>query len=143
MKDCLICQRVALAERGQNPYVIAEMKHTFFVAGDHQFHRGYALVLLKDHFREPFDLSPEVQAAHFVETMRAARAVQATFAPWKLNFSCYGNGDPHVHWHIWPRYEDDPDRGNHPWKHAARFGEAIIDTDEARRLAAEIRSNFD
>jgi diadenosine tetraphosphate (Ap4A) HIT family hydrolase len=141
MDNCAVCERVALATDGRNPYLIAEMEHTFFVVGDHQYHEGYCLVLLKEHVREPFELSPEVQREHFAEVMRAAQAVQATFRPWKLNFSCYGNGDPHVHWHIFPRYEDDPNRGN-PWKDASRFHERLIAVDQARDVAARVRENF-
>lgn len=112
MSGCLICERVAFAKQGRNPHLIAEMEHSYFVVGDHQFHRGYALVLLKEHVREPFDLPDGVQGEHFVEVMRAAKALQATFDPWKLNFSCYGNAEPHVHWHLVPRYKDDPHPGN-------------------------------
>jgi hypothetical protein len=84
---CLICERVALAKEGRNPHLIAEMDHTYFVVGDHQFHQGYALVLLKEHVREPFDLPPHVQREHFREVMRAAEAINNTFEPWKMNFS--------------------------------------------------------
>jgi diadenosine tetraphosphate (Ap4A) HIT family hydrolase len=116
MTACLICERVALARDGRNPYFVAEMDHSYFVVGDHQFHIGYALVLLKDHFREPFDLAPDVQQEHFLEVMRAAKAIRETFYPSKLNFSCYGNVEPHVHWHIIPRYETDPTPISDPWR---------------------------
>jgi diadenosine tetraphosphate (Ap4A) HIT family hydrolase len=139
--ECLICDRVALASEGRNPYLVAEMDHTLFVIGDHQFHEGYALVLLKDHVREPFELSPVVQGEHFGEVMRAAKAVQKTFRPWKLNYCCYGNGEPHVHWHIFPRYENDPNRGD-PWRDAARFAERLITAEQAREIAARVRHNF-
>ena len=139
---CLICDRVALAAEGRNPHLIAEMEHSHFVVGDHQFHRGYALVLLKEHVREPFDLLPDVQREHFREVMRAAEALNATFRPAKMNFSCYGNAEPHVHWHLAPRYEDDPHPGQDPWKETARFGERVIGADEARAIAARIRDHF-
>jgi diadenosine tetraphosphate (Ap4A) HIT family hydrolase len=141
MTDCLICDRVTVAQSGENPWLICEMEHTVFVVGDHQFHPGYALVLLKEHVREPFELSPHVQREHFAEVMRAAHAIQQTFQPWKLNFSCYGNSEPHVHWHIFPRYEDDPNRGN-PWKEASRFSEKAIHADQAREIADRIRQRF-
>jgi diadenosine tetraphosphate (Ap4A) HIT family hydrolase len=142
VSDCLICERVARAREGGDPYVIAEMEHSYFVVGDHQFHRGYALVLLKEHVREPFELSSRVQREHFAEVMRAATALQATFQPWKLNYSCYGNVEPHVHWHIVPRYEDDPNRGKDPWKDIARFGEHTITAEQALEIAARVRANF-
>jgi diadenosine tetraphosphate (Ap4A) HIT family hydrolase len=100
---CLICERVALAKDGRNQHLIAEMEHSYFVVGDHQFFKGYALVLLKEHIREPFELPPHVQREHFAEVMRAAKAIHETFAPSKLNYACYGNVEPHVHWHIVPR----------------------------------------
>jgi diadenosine tetraphosphate (Ap4A) HIT family hydrolase len=142
MNDCLICERVALAGEGRNPYLIAEMDHSYFVVGDHQFHQGYALVLLKEHVREPFELSPDVQREHFREVMRAAEAINATFQPRKMNFSCYGNAEPHVHWHIVPRSENDPHPGKDPWEDIARFGERTITADQAKEIAAQIRRNF-
>ncbi|HUG65754.1 MAG TPA: HIT family protein [Gaiellaceae bacterium] len=142
MSGCLICDRVALASDGRNPYVVAEMEHSYFVVGDSQFHRGYALVLLKEHVREPFDLPVSVQCDHFREVMRAAEALHATFQPVKMNCSCYGNAEPHVHWHIVPRYADDPHPRQDPWREAERFSERLVSVDEARSLAAEIRANF-
>jgi diadenosine tetraphosphate (Ap4A) HIT family hydrolase len=141
--SCLICERVALAKEGRNPHLIAEMDYTFFVVGDHQFHEGYAVVLLKEHVREPFDLAPHVQREHFAEVMRAAQALQRTFQPWKLNFSCYGNAEPHVHWHVVPRYEGDPHLRRDPWREVERFSEKTITADEAREIAARIRQNFE
>src|SRR6266542_799572 len=44
VKDCLICERVALARDAQYAYLIAEMEHSYFVVGDHQFHEGQELV---------------------------------------------------------------------------------------------------
>lgn len=105
MSSCLICERVLMSHERRNPFLIAEMEHTVFVVGDHQFHEGYSLVLLKNHLRELHDLPPDVQLEHFSEVMRATSAVRATYSPWKLNHACYGNSEPHVHWHIIPRYE--------------------------------------
>ena len=133
---------VASAKERRNPHLIAEMDHSYFVVGDHQFHQGYALVLLKEHVREPFDLSPQVQSEHFREVMRAAEALNDTFKPWKMNFSCYGNAEPHVHWHVVPRYQGDPHIRSDPWREIERFGEATITDSEEREIAARIRRNF-
>jgi diadenosine tetraphosphate (Ap4A) HIT family hydrolase len=138
----LICDRVQLARAGKNPHLVAEMEHSYFVVGDHQFHEGYALVLLKQHVREPFDLPPDVQREHFREVMRAAEAIDATFRPAKMNFSCYGNAEPHVHWHIVPRYEDDPHPGKDPWQEVSRFAERVISAEQDQEIAAHIRRNF-
>jgi diadenosine tetraphosphate (Ap4A) HIT family hydrolase len=143
MPRCFVCERVAVAKQGRSAHVIAELDHSYFVVGDHQFHKGYSLVLLKEHVREPFELSADVQREHFREVMRAAAAINKTFQPEKMNFSCYGNAEPHVHWHLMPRYRDDPYRGSHPWHDIARFSESLISADQAREIAARIRQNFE
>ena len=148
MNECLICERVVLASEGRNPHLIAEMEHTYFVVGDHQCFKGYALVLSKEHVREPFELPIDVQREHFAEVMRAAKAIHETFAPSKLNYSCYGNAEPHVHWHIVPRYTDDPNRDGDPWqawrawREATPASEQSISQQHAAQIAAQIRANF-
>jgi diadenosine tetraphosphate (Ap4A) HIT family hydrolase len=133
---------VAAAEAGRNPHLVAEMEHSIFFVGDHQWHRGYAVVALKKHVREPYDLTPQVQGEHFREVMRAAEAVAKTFRPVKMNFSCYGNAEPHVHWHVVPRYADDPHPGKDPWEDIARFSEKAISAEQAREIASRIGGNF-
>lgn len=142
MDGCLICERVALAEAGRSPHLIAEMRYSFFVVGDHQWHQRYALVLLKAHVREPFQLPPDVQREHFREVMRAAEALNDTFSPSKMNFSCYGNAVAHVHWHLVPRYANDPHPDKDPWEDVERFGEKTVSTNEAREIAGRIRGHF-
>lgn len=141
-QDCLICERVALWKSNENPYFIAEFENTIFVVGDHQFHCGYCLLLLKDHVRELHELSITVQQAVFSELMAAGRAIVETFDPWKMNYACYGNTEEHVHWHIFPRYASDPDRKRNPWLHSADFKDKHITDDRAVVLASEIRQNL-
>ena len=92
-------------------------------------------------FVSPTSYRSRCRREHFAEVMPAGKALQDTFQPWKLNYCCYGNGEPHVHWHIFPRYEDDPLRGD-PWRLAPRFSERLLDDEEARAVAARIRENF-
>ena len=139
---CSICQRVALWRDGRNPHFIHEFEHSVLVVGDHQFHRGYCLLLLKDHVRELHELEEGVFVALSLELIRAGRAVAETFKPWKMNYSCYGNLDPHIHWHLFPRYESEPDHLNHPWLHASEFKDHLIDADMARSLAGRIKANL-
>jgi len=140
---CLICDRVRLCREGQSPYFIHEFAHSYFVIGDHQYHPGYALVLLKDHVRELHDLPPALQTALFGEVMAATQSLVETFRPWKMNHACYGNAEAHVHWHLFPRYDTLPDHRNNPWLHAAEFAAHVIDPDTARDLAGRVRANLE
>ena len=110
--------------------------------GDHQFHKGYCLLLLKEHVRELHELKPETYLALCTELFEAGRAIAETFKPWKMNYSCYGNLDPHIHWHLFPRYEADPDHLNHPWLHAAEFKDHLINDEAARDISRRIEVNL-
>lgn len=133
-QTCLICERVQAAKEGQNPYLIHEFKSSFLVLGDHQYFKGYSVLLLKDHVRELHDLTVSRQQELFQELMAAGRAVFEAFKPWKMNYSCYGNQVPHVHWHIFPRYESDPDHLHQPWLHSPDFGK--YPTQEPQKIEA-------
>ena len=139
---CSICQRLSRWREGRNAHFVHEFEHSVLVVGDHQFHRGYCLLLLKEHARELHELDGGVYLALSRELMAAGRAVVETFGPWKMNYSCYGNQDPHIHWHLFPRYDSEPDHLNHPWLHAAEFKDRLIDEETARELAAKIRANL-
>jgi diadenosine tetraphosphate (Ap4A) HIT family hydrolase len=44
-----------------------------------------------------------------------AEAVFNAFKPKKLNYELLGNGEPHLHWHIFPRHSDDPEPKKPIW----------------------------
>lgn len=140
--NCTVCDRLTLWQAGRNPHFIHEFEHSIFVIGDHQYHRGYAQIILKQHVIELHELAPAVQAAHFREVMIATDALVNTFQPSKMNHACYGNLDPHLHWHLFPRYTSDPDHGKQPWLHAAEFPKHLIDEQTARELASRVRAHL-
>ena len=142
----LICERVAWCRKGENPYLIHEFPQSFFVIGDHQFYRGYSLLLFKQHRRELHELNREEYLGLSEELYLANQAISRTFSPWKMNNQCLGNQDQHVHWHILPRYEDDPYHGTLPFtdymKEEIELKDYIISHDEAVRLALQVREQL-
>jgi diadenosine tetraphosphate (Ap4A) HIT family hydrolase len=58
--------------------------------------------------REVFDLEDGIRDLHLAEMAEVAAAVNEAFLPQKLNVESLGNGVPHLHWWITPRYESDP-----------------------------------
>lgn len=143
INNCLMCSRIDTILQGkENPFLIHEFEHSVLVVGDHQFFRGYSLLLLKEHQRELHELEPSVQAGLFAELMTAGRAVAKAFEPWKMNYSCYGNVVPHIHWHLFPRYESDPHREQVPWFYADEFEKHLIDAQTAQLLALQIKENL-
>jgi diadenosine tetraphosphate (Ap4A) HIT family hydrolase len=74
--------------------------------------RGYSIVVWRGrHVAEPTQLSPEEASAYWLEVISAARALEKYFRPVKTNYNVLGNGLPHLHTHVIPRYAEDPRPG--------------------------------
>jgi len=106
--SCLICQRIAAIKNGDNPSFVKELETGYVVIGDHQYYTGYTLFLCKRHVGELHELDPGFRAQFLQEMSDVAYAVYKTVQPHKLNYELLGNAYPHLHWHIFPRYNDDP-----------------------------------
>ncbi len=104
---CLICDRIEQIKNGTNPYVVKELQTGYVVIGDHQYFRGYTLFLCKEHQTELFDLEPEFKKKFLEEMSLVAEAVYRAFDAEKMNYELLGNGDTHLHWHLFPRREKD------------------------------------
>lgn len=140
---CAICDRLELTRQRKNPFFIHEFPLSYFVVGDQQFHAGYSLLLFKRHVRELHELPPADQAGLAAEMMAATAAIVETFSPWKMNHACLGNQDEHVHWHLIPRHQSDPDHRLQPWKNSGLWSsEPRLHDEEAAALAGRIRANL-
>lgn len=104
---CLICDRIAMIQRGENPYFVKELETGYVVIGDHQHFKGYTLFLCKRHETELFHVSPEYKIKFLEEMSLVTEAVFTAFGADKMNCELLGNGDSHLHWHLFPRREGD------------------------------------
>lgn len=147
MHDCLICTRIAEIKGGTNPAFIAELETGYVVLGDFQYFKGYTLFLAKDHLTELHQLDPSRRALFLNEMSLVAEAVFHAFQPQKMNYELLGNSEPHLHWHLFPRYEADLAAKKGPiWyvDASVRSGEAARPTPSERTvLIAEIRASLE
>ncbi|MEX1255774.1 MAG: HIT family protein [Dehalococcoidia bacterium] len=104
---CEICRRIEQTTLA-NPYLVAQLDTGFAVLADNQHIPGYTLFVSKTCAPELHDLSPVVRSLFLEEMALVAEAVFRASAPRKLNYELLGNSVAHLHWHIFPRYEDDP-----------------------------------
>lgn len=104
---CLICDRIELIRKGKNPWFVKELKTGYVVIGDHQHFKGYTLFLCKEHKTELFELEQEVKTKFLEEMATVAEAVSRAFGAEKMNYELLGNGDTHLHWHLFPRRDGD------------------------------------
>jgi diadenosine tetraphosphate (Ap4A) HIT family hydrolase len=80
--------------------------------------RGYSQVIWKGrHVAEVTQLTAEETSGFWLDVRDAARSVEAVFEPVKLNVAVLGNGLPHLHVHVTPRYAVGDPRPNHPLPH--------------------------
>lgn len=63
--------------------------------------------LCKQHKSELFDLDYEFRMKFLEEMNLVANAVFNSFPCEKINYELLGNGDSHLHWHIFPRRKND------------------------------------
>ena len=105
--ECEICRRIERMTP-DNPYLVAELETGYAVLADNQHLPGYTIFVSKRCVPELHDLSPDVRSRFLDEMALVAEAVFRAFAPRKLNYELLGNSVAHLHWHIFPRYEDDP-----------------------------------
>ncbi|BBD77960.1 MULTISPECIES: HIT family protein [Hydrogenophilaceae] len=69
---------------------------------------GYLRVIWQRHVEEMTDLS-WAEANHLWRILWGVeRALRAEAQPDKVNLAAFGNVVPHLHWHVIPRYRDDP-----------------------------------
>ncbi len=104
---CLICDRIEMIKNGANPYFVKELETGYVVMGDHQHFKGYTLFLCKLHETELFYLDQDFAARFMQEMILVAGAAKRAFGAEKMNYELLGNGDTHLHWHLFPRRSGD------------------------------------
>lgn len=104
---CLICDRIEMIKNGTNPYFVKELDTGYVVIGDNQHFKGYTLFLCKQHKTELFYLDKDFASRFMQEMVLVAEAVKKAFGAEKMNYECLGQGDAHLHWHLYPRRTGD------------------------------------
>jgi diadenosine tetraphosphate (Ap4A) HIT family hydrolase len=140
--SCPLCERIRLLEGNQYPYLIHEFKHSYLVLGEHQFYQGYSVLITKTHYREMTDIPPAIQNEFFQEMMSASQAIQAALNPKKMNMCSLGNVVDHLHWHFFPRYQDDPSFQQPPWLQMHLFDNARVAPSETSGLRQLIKDKI-
>ncbi len=104
---CFICERIEMIKKGTNPYFVKETETGYIVIGDHQYFKGYTLFLCKRHETELFHLEKDFKLKFLEEMSLIAEAVSNAFGAEKMNYELLGNGETHLHWHLFPRRSGD------------------------------------
>ena len=82
---------------------------------DDQFFPGRAVLVLKRHATELFELSRDERSRLIEEVSTMAEALMDAFHPIKINYELLGNQLSHIHWHVIPRLAGDPSPRDPVW----------------------------
>lgn len=105
--SCDMCKVIEQIKQGENPWFVKEFETGYVILGWNQHFYGYSLFICKQHVVELFDLDIEYRTKYMQEMVVVAEAVKKAFNAEKINYECLGNGDVHLHWHIFPRVSGD------------------------------------
>jgi diadenosine tetraphosphate (Ap4A) HIT family hydrolase len=112
---CPFCVKIAEYANLAADELICQLPHTLVLLGPWQYYQGYCILVSRVHATELSQLSPPLRAAFLEEMCTVARAIEEVFQPHKLNYELLGNQVPHLHWHLFPRYRNDPDALKPVW----------------------------
>jgi len=102
-------------------------------------HPGFCRVIWDKHAREMTDLA-EIERQHMLRVVFAVEKVlRDLLIPDKINLASLGNVTPHVHWHVIPRYQDDPHFPNPVWGQQLRSTPHALPRDFKANLKSSLQ----
>jgi diadenosine tetraphosphate (Ap4A) HIT family hydrolase len=112
-----------------------------------QLYRGYCILRFEPWDATSLDTLSEAEYAAFCADLRnASQAIRAAVEPDHMNYELLGNSDPHLHWHIVPRYKTDPRWGGPIWEGRApsvpEYEQYALSEPEYADLVARIGSHL-
>jgi diadenosine tetraphosphate (Ap4A) HIT family hydrolase len=129
--DCPFCDKLRSIDRLPPEDLVWQFPHSVAFLGQWQYYQGYCVLISRKHATELSRLDEGERRAFLDEMCTLARAIEAAFEPLKLNYELLGNQVPHLHWHLFPRSAQDPDRLKPVWLALDR---AERDEAERRRM---------
>ncbi|MEM8874738.1 MAG: hypothetical protein AAGD32_10825 [Planctomycetota bacterium] len=135
----LIADRVAAANDGANPTVLARMSTGWAVLGDEQNFPGWCLLLPDPVVPTLNDLAEPTRTAFLADMVRLGDAVLEVTGALRINYAIFGNLEPELHAHVVPRHASEPDayRTKPPFSNPE---ERPFDADRDRPLIEAIRT---
>jgi diadenosine tetraphosphate (Ap4A) HIT family hydrolase len=141
MSETIIHQRVAAAERGENPTVICRMRSGYLVMSDQQTPRGWCTLLSVPVVADLDDLNEQQRIAFLSDMAAAGEVVKRATGACRINYSMFGNVEPALHAHIQPRFANEPEhlRRQPLWAIWDQLEVVAFDAQRDAPLMAEIR----
>ena len=99
--DCALCQSAGGVVLWQHPSMRV-------IDACDPLYPGFTRVVWTAHVKEMTDLTPSDQLLLMQGVLLVESVQRSILKPDKINLAAFGNVVPHLHWHIIPRWRDDP-----------------------------------
>ena len=112
-----IHRRVEACRAATDPTCIARLASGWAVMGDPQVLPGYCLLLPDPVVPHLNAMQPAAAAAFLADMARLGQAVLEVTGAIRVNYAMFGNLEPALHAHVFPRFDAEPPefRTAHPW----------------------------
>jgi diadenosine tetraphosphate (Ap4A) HIT family hydrolase len=129
------------------PAAVARLRSGWVIMGERQVLSGYCLLLPDPLVPHLNALRPELRGPFLSDMALVGDALLTVTAAVRINYAIFGNVDPALHAHIFPRLSVEPEatRAAQPWaldwNAAPRYSEALHG-ELKRRIAADIQARL-
>jgi diadenosine tetraphosphate (Ap4A) HIT family hydrolase len=132
---------------GQLPAAIAKLPSGWVVMGERQVLPGYCLLLPDPVVPHLNALEADARAQFMYDMALVGDVLLVITAAARINYAIYGNVDPALHAHIFPRDSAEPEntRTAQPWAldwNAAPLYSDALHGDFKRRVGMELRRRY-
>jgi diadenosine tetraphosphate (Ap4A) HIT family hydrolase len=108
MDGCHICADNETQDRNEDVWAVARLRTGYVRLNPNQYFPGSCFFLARECVHELHQLPRSTRLLHLEEMAEVAAAIFEAFDPRKMNYEALGNGAPHLHWWLTPRYVSDP-----------------------------------
>jgi diadenosine tetraphosphate (Ap4A) HIT family hydrolase len=116
-------------------------EHLRVIDANDALYPGFTRVIWTAHVVEMTDLSAAEQTELLRIVLLVEQVQRIVLKPDKVNLAAFGNVVPHLHWHVIPRWQDDPHFPQAVWAALPQADMKAQAAQEARRARVQQQLN--
>lgn len=119
---------------------VGKLEHSTLFILKNQNHLGRVVLALNCHRQEVYEMTEEERNGFFADVAKVSKAMSELFNPGKINYGIFGDGVPHVHMHMVPKYKDEFQWGHFFWDMGEK--EVYLTDAEYEKMVADYKAKL-